>query len=193
LEAAMDIPTIETARLRLRPFWREDFPGFASIWQEPEVVRFIGGAPRPVAESWAAFLRIAGGWAMEGFGQWAIERKADGLLIGQTGFFTARRGLGEDFDSSPEAGWVLTTDAQGQGLGPEAVAAAHLWFDGQPSGGRSCAMIEVGHGASFAVAERLGYRPMREILDKGDRVMLLERLAPSHDNSESGAKPEIRL
>jgi len=171
----LSIPVVETERLILRGFRREDFERFAAIWQEPEVMRFIGKKPRSVSDSWGVFLKIAGNWAYEGFGQWAIERKADGALIGQTGFFMAKRGLGEDFDRSPEAGWVLTTSAHGLGFGPEAVVAAHGWFDRQPFAGRTCAMIEVGHGASFRVAERMGYRPFRETADLGDRVILLER------------------
>ncbi|MCB2117517.1 MAG: GNAT family N-acetyltransferase [Rhodobacteraceae bacterium] len=169
------IPEVETERLILRGMVREDFPKLAAIWQEPEVVRFIGGKPRPVNESWAVFLRIAGGWAIEGFGQWGIFRKSDGAFLGQTGFFNAMRGLGPDFDDAPEAGWVLTTQVHGQGYGREAVTAAHRWFDAQAFGGRSRAMIEVGHAASFAVAEHLGYRPLRETEDLGDRVMLLAR------------------
>ncbi len=174
----MSIPVVETERLILRAFRREDFETFAAIWQEPEVMRFIGKKPRSVSESWGVFLKMAGNWVHEGFGQWAIERKADGVLIGQTGFFTAMRGLGEDFDCSPEAGWVLTTAAHGQGFGPEAVAAAHGWFDRQPFAGRTCAMIEAGHGASFRIAERMGYRPFRQTEDLGDHVTLLERSPP---------------
>ena len=171
----MSIPVVEIARLRLRPFRREDFPAFAAIWQEPEVMRFIGRKPRPVSESWGPFLKIAGSWAIEGFGQWAIERKSDGALIGQTGFFTALRGLGADFDQSPEAGWVLTTAVHGQGYGPEAVQTAHDWFDAQPFAGRTVAMIEHGHHASFRIAQRLGYRPMRDVEELGDHLTLLER------------------
>jgi len=159
------VPTLRTDRLILRAMRRADFPAFAAIWQEPEVMRFIGKTPRPEAESWNVFLRIAGSWALEGFGQWAVTRAADGAFLGQCGFFRAMRGLGEDFDRSPEAGWVLTTAAHGQGYGREAVGAAHEWFDAQPFGGRSVAMIEVGHEASVAVARRLGYRPMREVED----------------------------
>ena len=70
---------------------------------------------------------------------------------------------------------VLTTTAQGQGYGPEAVMAAHGWFDAQACGGHSVAMIELGHVASFRVAERLGYLPLREVEDLGDRVMLMAR------------------
>ena len=169
------VPVIGTERLELRAMVRADFPAFAEIWREPEVVRYIGRKPRPDSESWAAFLRIAGSWAIEGFGQWAIVRKADGAFLGQAGFFTARRGIGEDFDAAPECGWILTAGAHGQGYAREAVGAAHRWFDAQSFGGRSHAMIEIGNAASFAVALRLGYRPMREAEDLGDRVMLLAR------------------
>lgn len=169
------VPVVETERLILRGMVRDDFPALAAIWQEPEVVRFIGGKPRPAGESWAVFLRIAGSWAIEGFGQWGIFRKADGAFLGQTGFFTGMRGLGPDFDAAPEAGWVLTSAAHGRGYGREAVGAAHRWFDAQPFGGRSRAMIELGHAASFAVARRLGYRVLREAVDLGDPVALLAR------------------
>lgn len=169
------VPVIETERLRLRGMVREDFPAFAALWQEPEVVRYIGAKPRSENESWTVFLKIAGNWVIEGFGQWAITRKADGAFLGQTGFFTGRRGIGEDFDAAPETGWVLTTQAHGLGFGREAVSAAHRWFDAQPFGGRSHAMIEIGHAASFAIAERLGYVAVRDCEDLGSRVMLLAR------------------
>lgn len=170
-----NIPELVTGRLILRGMTKADFPAFSALWQEPEVVRYIGAKPRPVAESWGVFLRIAGSWAIDGFGQWAIIRRADGRFLGQCGFFRAMRGLGTDFDEVPEAGWVLTTNAQAQGYGREAVGAAHAWFDAQPTGGRSVAMIEFGHAGSFAIADRLGYRPLREVVDLGDPVMLLRR------------------
>lgn len=170
-----DIPELVTERLVLRGMTKADFPAFVAVWQEPEVVRYIGAKPRPEAESWGVFLRIAGSWALDGFGQWAITRRSDGRFLGQCGFFRAMRGLGADFDEVPEAGWALTTDAHAQGFGREAVGAAHAWFDAQPFGGSSVAMIEVGHGGSFAVANRLGYLPLRETEDMGDPVMLLRR------------------
>lgn len=169
------IPVVETERLILRGMAREDFPAYVALWQDPEVVRFIGGKPRSESESWGRFLGIAGHWIMEGFGQWAICRREDGALIGQTGFFRALRGIGADFDAAPECGWVLAPEAHGHGYCREVVAAAHRWFDAQPFGGVSHAMIEVGHEASFAVARRLGYVPMRESEDLGDRVVLLRR------------------
>ncbi len=169
------IPVIETERLRLRGFERADFPDYAAIWREAEVVRFIGGEQRALSDSWGRFLNLAGQWVIEGFGQWAVIRREDGALIGQTGFFSAMRGIGADFDAAPEAGWVLTASAHGKGFGREAVEAAHRWLDAQSFGGRSHAMIEVGHEVSFALAARLGYSAMREAEYMGSQVTLLAR------------------
>jgi RimJ/RimL family protein N-acetyltransferase len=35
----LDIPTLETSRLRLRPYRLEDFEAYAAIWADPAVVR----------------------------------------------------------------------------------------------------------------------------------------------------------
>lgn len=169
------IPELRTERLILRGMTKADFPVYAAVWQEPEVVRFIGGKPRSEVESWQRFLRGAGSWVIDGFGQWAITRKADGGFLGMVGFFNAMRGIGADFDAAPEAGWSLRAAAQGQGYGREAAVAAHDWFDAQPFGGRSHAMIDIGHAVSFGLAERLGYVPLRETEYEGDRVMLMVR------------------
>lgn len=166
------IPVLETERLILRGMVRGDFAAFAAIWTEPEVVRFIGGKARTEAESWSSFLRNAGSWAMDGFGQWGIFRKADGILLGTTGFFRAMRGVGADFDATPEAGWVLSAQSHGKGYGPEAVEAAHAWFDRQPFGGSSGAMIDVGHAVSLRLAAWFGYKLLREAEFSGDKVLL---------------------
>ncbi|MGB3178981.1 MAG: GNAT family N-acetyltransferase [Albidovulum sp.] len=169
------IPEIETERLILRGMIRADFPAYLAIWQEPEVVRFTGGTTRSESECWSRFLNMAGSWMIEGFGQWAITLKPDQALVGQTGFFNARRDIGDDFDTAPEAGWVLSAKAHGRGYGREAVEAAHRWFDTQPFGGCSHAMIDTGHAASFAIADRLGYNTMRHCQYAGEPVALLRR------------------
>jgi RimJ/RimL family protein N-acetyltransferase len=173
------VPEIGTERLLLRGFALGDFERYAQIWAEPEVVRFIGGEPRDRAESWARFLKIAGSWPLLGYGQWAVVAREGGRLLGQVGFMQSMRGLGEDFDAAPECGWVLAGEGQGRGFGPEAVAAAHRWFDGQDFGGRSHAVIEKGHGASLRVAEKTGYRVMRAAEYGGDPVLLLARERPA--------------
>lgn len=171
------IPTINTHRLTLRGMRAEDFNRFAEIWAIPEVVRHIDGAPWPRSKAWAAFLRHAGHWQITGFGQWAIHRHRAPEMCGQAGFFYAKRDLGDDFDSFPEAGWVLAPDAHGQGYGIEAVRAAHDWFDRVVTGQLVC-IIAPENKRSFHIAEEMGYQVMRETEHKGRDATLMVRKGP---------------
>lgn len=171
------IPTINTARVTLRAMRPADFDRFAEIWAMDEVVRYIGGTPRSRDVSWHAFLRNAGQWQMTGIGQWAIEEHATKRMVGQAGFFHGARGLGADFDAVPEASWVLAPEAQGQGLGREAVAAAHDWFDRVVTGPLAC-MIHPDHAVSVQMAKRLGYGHLRDAQDVTGPVTLMLRKSP---------------
>ena len=78
------IPTLETERLRLRPFARADAPRVRDLAGAPEVAATTLHIPHPypegAAESWiAAHAAIAAG----GTGlNWAIVRRADEALLG---------------------------------------------------------------------------------------------------------------
>ncbi|MGL5011685.1 MAG: GNAT family N-acetyltransferase [Paracoccaceae bacterium] len=169
-----DIPMLETERLILRGMRRDDFADFARLWADPAVTRFILPEPRDETASWRSFLLNAGSWAVDGFGQWAITLKGTGDYVGQAGFFDARRGLGADFDGFPECGWVIDPAQQGQGVGAEACAAAHGWFDAEGKGA-SRVMITVGHVASERLATRLGYRQFRVTCLDGADLGLMGR------------------
>jgi len=171
------VPTINTARITLRAMRPEDFDRYAEIWALPEVVRFIGGEPRGRDVSWDAFLRNAGQWHMTGFGQWAIEDHATKTMVGQAGFIRRSRNLGEDFEKSPEAGWVLAPEAQGKGYGSEAVQAAHDWYDRVVTGPLGC-LISPENAASLKLAEMLGYELLRKTEYQGDPVQLMMRKSP---------------
>tara|TARA_R110000796_G_scaffold61025_3_gene141170 strand:- start:65 stop:547 length:483 start_codon:yes stop_codon:yes gene_type:complete len=155
----------------------EDFSRYAEIWAMPEVVCHTTGAPKLKAQSWDAFLQNAGHWQIVGFGQWAIQPRGTRVMDGQTGFFFGSRGFGDDFDPFPEAGWVLSLEAQGKGLGFEAASAAHDWFDRVVTG-RTVCMISVQNKASLRLATNLGYNAMREVDSDSGRVCLMTRKGP---------------
>jgi RimJ/RimL family protein N-acetyltransferase len=52
------IPTLETERLRLRPFRRSDVDDYAALHADPEVLRYLGERPEPWdrGRSWRLFL-----------------------------------------------------------------------------------------------------------------------------------------
>ena len=56
----MEIPVLETERLRLRGFTLEDFDDYAAMMADPEVMRFIGGEPLTHGESWRQLAVILG-------------------------------------------------------------------------------------------------------------------------------------
>lgn len=171
------IPTINTSRLTLRAMRAEDFSRFADIWATPDVVSHITGTPRSKPQSWDAFLRNAGHWQISGFGQWAVQPHDAKEMAGQCGFFFGSRGLGEDFDTFPEAGWVMAPEAQGRGLGLDAVQAAHDWFD-RVIAGRTVCMITPENTASLRIAQAMGYALLRATVIDGDPVRLMTRKGP---------------
>ncbi|MEM6656543.1 MAG: GNAT family N-acetyltransferase [Pseudomonadota bacterium] len=170
-------PMINTARLTLCAMRPEDFDRFAEIWRDPCVVEHISGAPKSRGEAWDSFLRNAGHWQMAGFGQWGVQQQSNRRLIGQAGFFYVDRGMGDDFDPYPEAGWVLAPEAHGQGLGYEAAQAAHDWFD-RVIHGPLVAMISARSSSSQKLAGKLGYVSMRNAEYKNTPVHLMRRDGP---------------
>ncbi|SMO35948.1 GNAT family N-acetyltransferase [Ruegeria faecimaris] len=170
-------PMINTARLMLCAMRPDDFSRYAEIWRNPCVVRHLGREPLSRGEAWESFLRNAGHWQMAGFGQWAVFRQSNRQMIGQAGFFYRNRGLGDDFDSFPEAGWLLAPEAQGQGFGLEAAQAAHDWFD-RIMPGPLVSLIDAENHASQNLAAKLGYELMAERDYMGSQVNLLKRNGP---------------
>jgi RimJ/RimL family protein N-acetyltransferase len=171
------IPIINTKTVTLRAMLPQDFARYAEIWARADVVRYVGGQPWDRARAWDSFLRNAGHWQMTGYGQWAVETLGTRQMMGQAGFFLGRGDLGADFDNYPEAGWLLHPDVQGQGLGMDAASAAHDWFDRVVTGPLVC-KIAPQNTRSQKIAERLGYRLLRQHQIDGHDVDLLIRKAP---------------
>ncbi len=174
----VEIPTLETPRLRLRPHRTQDFEAHAAMWAEPEVVRFIGGAPLSREATWTRFLRQAGLWHHLGFGFFAIEERATGAFIGEAGFHDLRRDLSPSIEGTMEAGWVLSAAAQGRGLAEEAMRAALAWADAHRPGRRITCIIRPDHAASLHVAAKLGFRAFARCDYLGAPMVLLERGGP---------------
>ena len=58
-------PTLETARLILRPPTPEDFEGWAAFAADEEVNRFLGG-PQPREIAWRSMCTMTGAWVIRG-------------------------------------------------------------------------------------------------------------------------------
>jgi Acetyltransferase (GNAT) domain len=83
-----EVPTITTARLRLRAFRASDLDAYSAMQANPEVMRYMvmGRAAMP-AEVWRTMLMSLGSWALRGYGMWACEKIEGDVFIGSAGIF----------------------------------------------------------------------------------------------------------
>jgi len=155
---AADIPVLETARLRLRAHALADLDALAAIWADPRTTRFIGNQTRSRQDIWKQIQRTLGGWALLGYGYWAITLKETGVLIGEAGFMEGLRDIAPSFTGIPEAGWVISPSHWNKGYAGETLAAIHAWSDKTLPIKETACIIEPGHAASIHLAEKAGYR-----------------------------------
>jgi RimJ/RimL family protein N-acetyltransferase len=153
-----DIPTLETARLTLRPHRLDDFDAHAALWADEDVVRFITGAPSTREQSWSRMLRVAGMWHHMGFGFLAIMEKESGRFIGEAGFLEARREMEPSIEGTMEVGWALMPSAHGRGYATEALTVLIGWAEAHFPGKPMSCIISPENQASLRVAAKLGFR-----------------------------------
>lgn len=115
------ILTLDSARLRLRPWRDEDLPAFAALNADPQVMRYFP-ATMTAEESRAQAERIRAFMQQHGWGLWAVEVKDSAPFIGFVGL--ARPS--DDLPCSPcvEIGWRLAAAHWGNGYAAEAARAA---------------------------------------------------------------------
>src|SRR5262245_26154295 len=84
LERRMTGPTLETARLILRPPSQQDFEGFATMAAEEDTMRFLGGTLARDA-AWRLMATFSGAWTLLGFSMFSAVEKESGAWIGRLG------------------------------------------------------------------------------------------------------------
>jgi RimJ/RimL family protein N-acetyltransferase len=170
-------PTLETERLRLRAWRKADRETYFKILQEPAVFRHFGPEPMGMEECWRRLMAAVGGWELNGFGGWAVERKSDRRLLGMTALFTAWRDLEPEFGDEPEMGWIFATEAHGQGLAGEACSAALNWAEANMPPTPIWAIVAPANEPSLRLADKLGFERVSETLYNKDPTIVLRRPA----------------
>jgi ribosomal-protein-alanine N-acetyltransferase len=131
----------------------DDLDGFAAVWGDAEVTRYLpGGRPRTREQVAASLPGIIGHWQERGFGFWSLRLKDGGRWVGYCGL----RYL-PDVDET-EIAYGLLKDFWNQGLTTEA-AHASLRHGFESLGlARIVAYAVPENRASTRVMERVGMR-----------------------------------
>ena len=155
--------TLETARLRLRPFRQADFDDYAAMCADPEVMRYLSptGDTLSREDAWRQMAMFAGHWQLRGFGTWAAEELETGRFVGRIGLHYP-----EGWPDR-ELGWTLCRSFWGRGLASEGARAAaeHAFRD--LGWTHLISLILPGNVRSIRVAERLRARPASTAVLRG--------------------------
>ena len=172
-------PTLETERLILRGFRKEDLDAHAATLGDPEVMRHIGGEAVSREDAWRRLLSGVGMWPLVGSGPWAVELRSDGRMVGHCGFFQFQRAMMPLILGEPEMGWIFDRSVHGQGIAFEACSAALAWADQQLAPKSYPAIIDLENGPSMRLAERLGFAREADAIYREKPIAFFRRPGPT--------------
>ena len=149
----MTLPIV-TERLVIRRFTHDDIPDVLELVSQPSVAKVTSGRIQATEEGVRKYIDLQNSYqpfARDQVFELAIERKADGKVIGFVGFICQDHGQGE-------MGWGLGVAHRGQGYATEAAKAVMGYGFHSLGLHRIHADTTTDNLASCRVMERLGMR-----------------------------------
>lgn len=165
---------LETERLRLRPYRREDVEALAPMFADAEHMRFYPST-FSLEQTQAWVDRQFERYRDDGFGLWVAEDRSSGGFVGTIG-----PALQEvEGERLVEIGWHVRPGLKGLAYAPEAAAAACDWAFANLEVGHLISLILPENTPSARVAEKIGMHVEREADFKGllHRVYRVDRPA----------------
>jgi len=177
-----EIPRLCTHRLVLRGWEEDDVPAYQRIVSDPDVMRYMGSGLRWSLKRAGAELvglvsdlegrrsvrHLAAHWRRHGFGEWAVEERSTGELIGCIGLRYHSDWVADD--SQVEIGWLLARRAWGKGYATEAARPGLEHAFARQGIDRLMSIALVGNVRSQRVMEKLGLLPQGQTHWKGSDV-----------------------
>jgi RimJ/RimL family protein N-acetyltransferase len=152
---------LETARLRLRRWRRDDLDTLTRWHNDPELMHYMHKLSFTRDEMAADIERYERHWDEHGFGLWAAEEKETGMIIGRVGLAYHRV-----WSDDPEVGWLIDTPWQGQGIATEAGAACVSYGFDELGVDRIVSICTAENIPSRRVMEKLGFRVWQPVRDE---------------------------
>jgi RimJ/RimL family protein N-acetyltransferase len=146
-------PVLQASRVRIEPIGAERARALLAGRPEPELAWEEGFPLLPLLASLRRVIEDPDGPVRFGpYYAYVIIRRADGLAVGDAGFYGPPGADGE-----VEIGYALAPRARGAGLAGEAVRLLADWALAQPGVRALSARVEPGNAASVRLLERLGF------------------------------------
>lgn len=140
-------------RLIFRPYTMEDLDFYASLWGNPEVVRYIGrGKTKTYQEAKISMENWLFPQYEEGLGLYAMTLKSNHQLIGHAGLVNQKIGEKKEV----EIGYWLMPDQWGKGFAKEASIAFKNYGLYELNYEKLISLINPDHPASIFVARKTG-------------------------------------
>jgi RimJ/RimL family protein N-acetyltransferase len=170
----LEIPSLETARLRLRAPEIGDFRHYAAFFGSERAVHERG--PMDERAAWREFCASLACWSLRGFGAWSLTDRAGGAYLGEVGLFQPVE------YPEPEIGWLVVPEAAGKGIAHEAALAVRAWAYRTLGLRTLVSYIAPANERSIRLAERLG-----ATLDSGAPTVDPGDLVYRHPGPEASA------
>jgi RimJ/RimL family protein N-acetyltransferase len=148
---------VETERLLLRRWTERDRGAWLGVWGDPGVWASLRPGLRPdPRHALARFEHHLRHWDEHGFGLWAAEESASGVVAGWVG--ASHPDFVPELAHEVEIGWALRRPFHGRGLATEGARAAVAAAVAELAPERLVSLVAPDHRRSIAVAERIGMR-----------------------------------
>lgn len=152
-------PTLETARLRLRPLVIADAVALNRIQSDPEHMRFY---PHPFdlreSRDWIEGMQAR--YERDGFALLAVEDRTTGEFLGNVGPVVQT----VDGVNEVELGWSITRARARQGIATEAAIACREWAFASLAVDHVISLISPENLPSRGVAENLGMAVWKQVM-----------------------------
>jgi ribosomal-protein-alanine N-acetyltransferase len=150
---SLTTPTLDTDRLRLRPFSESDANAMYALHSNARVLRYWDSAPWTEPARADQFIETSRKMADEGTGvRLAIDLRSDDTFIGWCAFMR----WNPEFRSG-SIGYVFAENVWGQGYATEALRALLTWAFANLDLNRVQAELDTRNGASQRVLIKLGF------------------------------------
>jgi len=153
-------PKLETERLSLRAWRKNDFAPYAQFCADENMMTYVGGT-KSLAEAWTNFCAMIGEWSVRGMGTFAVEERASGATAGYAGLW-----FPIDLEE-PELCWSLFQGFHGKGYAQEAARRVQVWAAEELGLPPLMNFAHPGNVASHKVARRLGATCLGETILRG--------------------------